>query len=166
MDTGVQASVQGEKGEKGEKGDTGADGKDGANGVDGKNGTDGKDGVNGTNGKDGRDGKNGVGIAKAVINTNGELVLTYTNGTTVNLGRVVGNDGQDGQDGQTPYIGENGNWWIGATDTGVKAKADDAVLAVSDAVAEPGSDNTVAVIAVTVAGVSLLSNLALILYMV
>ncbi len=166
MDTGVQASVQGEKGEKGEKGDTGADGKDGANGVDGKNGTDGKDGVNGTNGKDGRDGKNGVGIAKAVINTNGELVLTYTNGTTVNLGRVVGNDGQDGQDGQTPYIGENGNWWIGATDTGVQAKADDAVPAVSDAVVETEGDHTVAVIAVTVAGASLLSNLALILYMV
>lgn len=23
-----------------------------------------------------------------------------------------------GEDGQTPYIGENGNWWIGDTDTG------------------------------------------------
>ena len=83
-----------------------------------------------------------------VINTNGELVLTYTNGTTVNLGRVVGNDGQDGkdgQDGQAPYIGENGNWWIGTTDTGVKATADDAVPAASDAVVKPGSDNTVAV---------------------
>lgn len=99
-----------------------------------------------------------------VINTNGELVLTYTNGTTVNLGRVVGNDGQDGkdgQDGQAPYIGENGNWWIGTTDTGVKATADDAVPAASDAVVKPGSDNTVAVIAITVAGASLLSNLIL-----
>ncbi len=26
-----------------------------------------------------------------------------------------------GQDGQTPYIGENGNWWIGDTDLGVPA---------------------------------------------
>ncbi len=25
-------------------------------------------------------------------------------------------------DGQTPYIGSNGNWWIGTTDTGVKAE--------------------------------------------
>lgn len=26
------------------------------------------------------------------------------------------------KDGKTPYIGENGNWWIGETDTGVKAE--------------------------------------------
>lgn len=30
-----------------------------------------------------------------------------------------------GADGQTPYIGENGNWWIGETDTGVKARGED-----------------------------------------
>ena len=24
-------------------------------------------------------------------------------------------------DGKTPYIGDNGNWWIGETDTGVPA---------------------------------------------
>lgn len=27
-----------------------------------------------------------------------------------------------GKDGLTPYIGENGNWWIGDTDTGVRAE--------------------------------------------
>ena len=32
-----------------------------------------------------------------------------------------GEDGVDGKDGNTPFIGENGNWWIGTTDTGVKA---------------------------------------------
>ena len=32
-----------------------------------------------------------------------------------------GKDGADGKDGNTPFIGENGNWWIGETDTGVKA---------------------------------------------
>ena len=32
-----------------------------------------------------------------------------------------GADGKDGADGNTPFIGENGNWWIGTTDTGVKA---------------------------------------------
>ena len=30
-----------------------------------------------------------------------------------------------GEPGETPYIGENGNWWIGDTDTGVKAKGED-----------------------------------------
>lgn len=29
-----------------------------------------------------------------------------------------GEAGENGADGQTPYIGENGNWWIGDTDTG------------------------------------------------
>lgn len=32
-----------------------------------------------------------------------------------------GKDGADGKDGFTPYIGRNGNWWIGDTDTGVAA---------------------------------------------
>ena len=29
--------------------------------------------------------------------------------------------GEDGEDGLTPYVGENGNWWIGITDTGESA---------------------------------------------
>ena len=33
-----------------------------------------------------------------------------------------GAPGNDGEDGETPYIGSNGNWWIGQTDTGVKAQ--------------------------------------------
>ena len=33
----------------------------------------------------------------------------------------VGKDGADGKDGETPYIGSNGNWWIGDTDLGVSA---------------------------------------------
>jgi uncharacterized protein (TIGR02145 family) len=36
-----------------------------------------------------------------------------------------GEDGADGVDGITPHIGENGNWWIGETDTGVKAAGTD-----------------------------------------
>lgn len=32
--------------------------------------------------------------------------------------------GEKGDDGETPYIGENGNWWIGTTDTGKKAQGD------------------------------------------
>ncbi len=33
----------------------------------------------------------------------------------------IGGGGGNGQSGLTPYIGTNGNWWIGATDTGVLA---------------------------------------------
>ena len=34
---------------------------------------------------------------------------------------INGKNGQDGKDGLTPYIGENGNFWIGDTDTGKPA---------------------------------------------
>src|SRR5690606_7468488 len=68
----------GPKGEKGDKGDPGKDGRDGI---------------------DGRDGADGVGVAGAVINRDGELVITLSDGTTRDLGRVVGKDGASGRDG-------------------------------------------------------------------
>ena len=46
--------------------------------------------------------------------------------------------GADGDDGITPHIGENGNWFIGDTDTGVKAKAESGVYIGSDE-APPGA---------------------------
>ena len=154
-DTGAQ----GPQGEKGDKGDTGAQGEKGDKGNTGAAGADGvgiakiektssdgnvdtytitltngttytftvTNGTNGTDGKDGVDGKDG---------TNG------TNG-------VDGKDGANGTDGQTPYIGENGNWWIGDTDTGVKAAGDD------------GKDGAI-IVATAVGGTALISNIALI----
>lgn len=83
------ASLKGAKGEKGEQG---------LQGIQGEKGQNGKDGTNGTNGIDGVDGKDGIGITNAEINNSGELTLTYSNGTSVNLGKVVGTDGKDGAD--------------------------------------------------------------------
>ena len=40
--------------------------------------------------------------------------------------------GAAGADGTTPHIGENGNWYIGSTDTGVKAAGTDYVLTAAD----------------------------------
>jgi len=37
---------------------------------------------------------------------------------------LAGRDGRDGVDGLTPYIGDNGHWWIGKEDTGVDAAPD------------------------------------------
>ena len=115
MDTGVKAA--------GTDGRDGTDGKDGADGLtptigengnwwigdtdtgvkaaaaDGRDGADGKDGVDGkdgANGKDGIDGKDGVDGKD-------------------------GTDGAQGAPGLTPSIGGNGNWWLGNTDTGVRA---------------------------------------------
>ncbi|HZH10552.1 MAG TPA: hypothetical protein VEZ24_09285 [Microvirga sp.] len=49
--------------------------------------------------KDGEPGKDGVGLAGAIIDRAGELVVTLTNGETRNLGPVVGRDGAPGKDG-------------------------------------------------------------------
>ena len=152
-----EAGQQGEKGDKGDKGDPG---EAGTPGQDGKDGTNGANGANGADGKDGKDGKDGVGIAKAEINANGELVLTYTDGTTANLGKVVG---ADGKDGLTPFIGENGNWWIGEKDTGMKAALNAAVPASSGNISEPATSPALIVIG-SVAGLALLGNFCLILY--
>lgn len=108
--------LKGEPGEKGEDGSPGQNGADGDPGADGysptasveqstdgakititdKSGTteavvkNGKDGANGRDGADGQPGRDGVD----------------------------GQPGKDGTDGITPTIGDNGNWFLGATDTG------------------------------------------------
>lgn len=48
------------------------------------------------------------GIQSTAINGNGELVVTYTDGTSENLGVVVGSDGKDGTDGKDGIDGEDG----------------------------------------------------------
>lgn len=49
-----------------------------------------------------------VGIKKAYINDDGELVLVYTDGERDNLGTVVGKDGEDGKDGHDGSDGKDG----------------------------------------------------------
>ena len=48
--------------------------------------------------------------------------------------------GEPGKDGETPYIGENGNWWIGAVDTGVLAAAKSGTDGVNGADGQNGLD--------------------------
>lgn len=122
LDAGLARGGQGDEGPQGEKGDTGAQGVQGEQGI---------------------SGLDGVGIKKAAVNDNGHLMLRLTDGTLIDAGYVMGADGADGTngrdgtdgadgsngtngaDGLTPYIGENGNWWIGEEDTGVIAKGND-----------------------------------------
>lgn len=61
--------------------------------VNGKDGIDGKDGLRGEKGAD------GLGLAGAMIDRDGALQITMTNGEVKSLGRVVGVDGADGKDG-------------------------------------------------------------------
>lgn len=66
----------------------------------GEKGDPGKDGEKGEDGRDGKDGADGVGLAGAIIDRGGNLVVTLTDGTTRELGAAVGKDGQDGPPGQ------------------------------------------------------------------
>ena len=129
------------KGEPGEKGEPGADGAPGQNGADGAPGADGFSPTatvsettygarititdkNGTteaqvlNGKDGRDGTDGA------------------------PGRdgVDGQPGKDGTDGITPTIGDNGNWYLGGTDTGKPSRGADGATGATGATGEKGTD--------------------------
>ena len=99
LDLGVVA--QGPKGETGEKGETGPQGETGEKGETGPKGETGLPGVSITV----------VSVEK--INSE-NFVDTYeiifSDGTTTTF--TVTN-------GQSPYVGENGNWWVGDEDTGI-----------------------------------------------
>ena len=56
--------------------------------------------------------QNNVYVTNVTQTANG-YTITFSDNKTITL--------TNGQDGLTPFIGTNGNWWIGNTDTGVKA---------------------------------------------
>ena len=65
-----------------------ATGENGADGVNGTNGTNGIDGQNGKDGIDGLNGKDGIGVKSVIIDDNGNLILTMTDNSTINAGKV------------------------------------------------------------------------------
>ena len=135
-DTGIAAQgVRGEKGEKGDPGEKGKDGRDGKDGANGRDGRDGKDGrtpfirdghwwigdtdtgiaAQGVRGEKGEKGDPGEKGKDGRDGADGKDGRDGTNGTN-------GRDGQNGRDGVSPHIGDNGNWFIGTTDTGIAAR--------------------------------------------
>lgn len=65
--------------------------------------------------------------------TNGAYVATdYTAIGKDGAAGTPGKDGTNGTNGITPTIGANGNWFLGTTDTGVKAAGTDYVLTAAD----------------------------------
>ena len=64
----------------------------------------------------------GKRISGTVINESGHLIVSLADGSSFDAGMAVGMPGTDGDNGLTPYIGGNGNWFIGTTDTGIKAE--------------------------------------------
>lgn len=129
----------------------------GANGTDGKNGADGKDGANG------QDGADGVGIADIQINENGELVVTLTDSTEKNLGKVTGEDGV-GISGVA--INENGELIVTLTD-GTELNAGIVWAAEMTAMGNTEDSNLKALVYVSVgtAGVSLAGLIAMLAFL-
>ena len=91
------------RGEKGDKGDKGDQGEQGLQGVQGATGA------------------TGNGIASATINEYGELVIVYTNGDNINLGKVIGAKGEKGDKGDTGATGAAGYTPIRGIDYWTKA---------------------------------------------
>lgn len=103
----------------GANGRDGVDGKDGEPGRDGKDGNpgrDGKDGINGVSGENGADGKDGVSLAGAMIDRDGNLVVTLSNGEHKQLGAVIGRDGTDGACGKDGASGADGKDGVDGVD--------------------------------------------------
>ena len=120
LDAGLARGEKGEKGDKGEQGIQGLPGEKGEKGDKGDRGPRGEKGERGAQGIQGERGATG-----------------YSGGS--------GASGRDGVDGKTPYIGENGHWWIDGKDTGVPAtvspgtrvtSAEDIKKAIEDGTAE------------------------------
>ncbi len=121
-DTGAQ----GPQGEKGDKGDTGAQGPQGEKGDKGDTGAQGPQGEKGDKGDTGAQGLQGEKGDKGDTGAQGPQGEKGDKGDTGAQGPQgekgdKGDTGANGKDGLTPFIGENGNWCIGETDTGVAA---------------------------------------------
>ena len=145
--------INGSDGKDGANGKNGIDGKNGINGINGTNGKEGINGksievqraathiqwryegdewqnlvaivdITGPTGQNGKDGANGK-TPEFRVNEN-TLQWRYVGDEIwLNLYDLSVLKGLDGKDGKTPFIGENGNWWIGETDTGVKVAGTD-----------------------------------------
>ena len=135
--------TNGVNGKDGKNGTNGVDGKDGINGTNGKNIEIQKDDlyirwryaggewqnlvsladISGPAGQNGKTPEFRVNEAMLQWRYVGDEVWLNLYDLSTLKGRdgETGQDGASGKDGNTPFIGENGNWWIGGTDTGVKA---------------------------------------------
>jgi hypothetical protein len=98
----------GRDGAPGEKGMDGRDGAPGTAGAPGEKGMDGRDGAPGTAGAPGEKGADGLGVSDLLIDMDGALVATFTDGRTKTLGVVRGQPGEPGQKGLDGRDGVDG----------------------------------------------------------
>jgi len=79
--------------------------------------------------KDGKDGKDGVGVASAMIDRDGNLFITCTNGETKSLGLVVGRDAEVDVDRITSIILEHSKRYIEDVRTDLRNMVDTSIEA-------------------------------------
>ena len=122
----------------------GADGSAGSQGIQGQPGLDGHTPVI-TIGNNGNWFVDGVDTNIKAQGPKGDKGDTGDQGPQGEQG-PAGQDGQNGangQDGQSPYIGSNGNWWIGETDTGIKAQGQQGPAGQDGATGQTAWSNTI-----------------------
>lgn len=112
--SGAFDGAPGTPGAKGDKGDPGAKGDPGEKGDKGDTGATGPAGPQGPAGVPGKDGANGKDGAD-------------------------GKPGAAGADGVTPHIGDNGNWYLGSTDTGKPSRGATGAPGKGGAKGDPGT---------------------------
>jgi hypothetical protein len=121
------------------------DGKDGADGKDGLDGYTPKKGIDYFDGVDGKDGYTpvkGVDYFDGNPGRDGVDGKDGADGYTPVKGKDYfdGNPGADGENGITPHIGNNGNWFIGNTDTGKPSRGADGQPGQNGSPGSNGSD--------------------------
>lgn len=136
--------IKGEKGDKGDQGEQGIQGEKGDSGEKGEKGEQGEQGIQGIQGVPGKDGEDGTtytptigtvttlepnqdATANVVVNDE-EKTASFSFGIPQGkqgVPGIPGTPGVDGADGITPHIGEDKHWYIGDTDTDVKAEGVD-----------------------------------------
>ena len=89
-------------------------------------------GDKGDKGDPGTPGKDGTSITISGISESaadgGTNTVTFSDGSALRVKNgSKGSAGADGTDGITPHIGENGNWYIGNTDTGKPSRGEQGV---------------------------------------
>lgn len=82
--------------------------------------------IKGEDGKDGQDGTDGIDGREVEFQSNSTHVQWRYKGESswnnlISISAITGKSGVDGSNGLTPFVGSNGNWWIGTNDMGIFA---------------------------------------------
>jgi len=109
IDAGVARGTQGIKGDTGLQGPQGLVGPQGVPGIKGDTGLQGVPGIKGDTGLQGAQGNTGRGVAATVIDSDGNLQISLTDGSIVTAGHVVGPQGIQGAQGVPGIAGLKGD---------------------------------------------------------